>query len=66
MASLVGIYRSPDIARVEQDDEARRALDEIGREGGQVLGSFDRNAGEEDIDYFFGVITDWLERRGWE
>lgn len=60
MATLIGIYRSPNVARVEQDDEARRTLSEIQEAGGQVLGSFDREAGEEDRRYFFGVIADYL------
>lgn len=60
MATLIGIYGSPNAARVEQDDETRRTLSEIQGAGGQVLGSFDGNAGEEDLRYFFGVIADYL------
>ena len=40
MSELVGVYRSPDAARVEQDDEARRALGEALREGGRVVAEF--------------------------
>ena len=60
MATLVGIYKSPNAARIEQDDEAIRALADIREEGGKVLGSFDGNAGEEDRRYFCGVIADYL------
>ena len=60
MATLIGVYRSPNVARIEQDDEARRTLAVMLADGGKVLGSFDGNAGEEDRRYFCGVIADYL------
>ena len=40
MSALIGVYKSPDAARVEQDDEARRALDDALKEGGRVVAEF--------------------------
>lgn len=46
MGSLVGIYQSPDAARVELDDEARRAISKAVKEGATVVGVFHRDDNE--------------------
>lgn len=58
MSTLIGVYRDPDEARIEMDDEARRAVGSVLSTGGRIAGSFGSKTGKANIDRLMREVAD--------
>lgn len=58
MSTLIGVYRNPDEARIEMDDEARRTIDSVLRSGGRIAGSFGSKTGKAGLEKLMRDVAD--------